>query len=252
MLAGLAGLCDVTGNGSSCTFDQAVMVEQAGIARMVVIVAAPKPKCQTRGLQTYTLLSVQATAAVQTESSVGRDQPAALVSTSMQTLSQAEQDLDLAQQGRLPLPEADFKLCRVITGCLRRATEQACQGFIMEAERNVCMVSLPFCSPYLAINIQALYPFCVYLIEGVSTAVFPSSASLAGLPSKHVVASIPSFLFRWSVLNLALPVLRHKKLFQEGDISLAHFSGFQSLTCLIPVCYVGHRCDIEPGHFCPC
>ena len=166
---------------------------------------------------------------------MGSEQPAAVAraTTSMQTLSQAEQDLSLAQQGRLPLPKADLKLCRVITGVLQRATEQARQGYITEAERKVCMVSLPFCSPALAIQYTGIVSlFCVPYRRCQSCCI-PSSASLVGLPSKHVVASLPSFSFL--SVSFEPHVLRHIFFFKECDISLAHFLGFQSLTCLSSV-----------------
>lgn len=167
---------------------------------------------------------------------MGRDQSAAVARTTvgMQTMSQAEQDLCLAQQGRLPLPKAALEVCKGMTGLLRRATEQARQGYIMEAERDVCMVSL-----LLALFGNTIYKLCIlFLCASAKVSVLlysQGSASLVGLPSKHVVASIPLFLFRWSVLNLALYVLHRRRLFKEHDISLAHFLGFQSLTCLIPV-----------------
>ena len=95
----------------------------------------------TRWLQTSSLPSVQATPEAQTEGSVAQlpTQPAASsqATAAVQTVSQAEQDLISAHQGRLPVSKDVYDMCKVIARSVQRATAKARDGHITAAEQDV-------------------------------------------------------------------------------------------------------------------
>ena len=58
----------------------------------------------------------------------------------VQTTSQAEEDLVLAQQGQVPVSAAAFSICKAITCLLHQTTDKAREGNMMSAERDIFMV----------------------------------------------------------------------------------------------------------------
>ena len=78
----------------------------------------------------------------QTEQSVDRQntEASSQATAADQTASQAEQDLVLAYQGRLPLSKDAYDMCKVISQLLHRASEKARDGHVTAAEHDVFMV----------------------------------------------------------------------------------------------------------------
>lgn len=98
----------------------------------------------TRWPQTCSLFSVQVPSVAQTEGS-GQQQPSQPASSSqasaaIQTVSQDEQDLVLAHQGRFPVSKDVYGMCKGITQLLQGATEKARGGHIGAAEEEVFRV----------------------------------------------------------------------------------------------------------------
>ena len=87
---------------------------------------------------------VHVTSATQTEGhpSGCRTQPAAhaQVTKAVQTEGEADKQLLLAQQGRLPLTKASFRTCQEVASLIHSAAMKARDGNVLAAERELCQV----------------------------------------------------------------------------------------------------------------
>lgn len=85
------------------------------------------------------------TSAMQTDGHPNRclAEPVALVqvTTASQTEDEGNQQLLLAQQGRLPLTKANSRICQHVASLINRATKKARDGLVLSAERELCLVS---------------------------------------------------------------------------------------------------------------
>ncbi|KAL3144000.1 hypothetical protein ABBQ32_003808 [Trebouxia sp. C0010 RCD-2024] len=84
------------------------------------------------------LPSAQRTIGVQAEGSAGQDLTPSTTSAAVQTDRQGEQQVVVAQQGRLPLSKDHLKTCKAITSLLQKATQKARDGYVARAEQDVC------------------------------------------------------------------------------------------------------------------
>lgn len=92
------------------------------------------------------LPSAQRTIGVQAEGSAGQDLTPSTTSAAVQTDRQGEQQVVVAQQGRLPLSKDHLKTCKAITSLLQKATQKARDGYVARAEQDVCTVGHWTCS----------------------------------------------------------------------------------------------------------